>query len=139
MKKLRAVLLIDDDSIFMWFTKTLLEKIEVVEQVECLNDVPTALDYLSKLSPSEERMKKHYPDIIFLDLNMPAVDGFKFIEKLQEIQGCQDILKRIVVLTSSMNEEDMQRALNFGISAYLVKPLTETKVIKVIRTFQDAQ
>ena len=139
MKKLRAILLIDDDSIFMWFTKTLLERIEVVEQVECLHNAPTALDYLAKLSSSEERMKKYCPDIIFLDLNMPVVDGFNFLEKLQEIKGCQDVPKRVIALTSSMNEEDMQRALNFGISGYLVKPLTETKVRKVIKTFQDAQ
>ena len=138
MKKLRAILLIDDDSIFMWFTKTLLERLEVVEQVECLQNAQTALDYLAKLSSYGERMKKDCPDIIFLDLSMPGVDGFKFLEKLQEIKDCRDVPKRIVALTSSMNEEDMQKALNFGISGYLVKPLTETKAINVIKTFQKA-
>lgn len=139
MKKLQAIMLIDDDSIFMWSTKTLLERMEVVEQVECLHDALTALDYLAKLSSSEERMKKYCPDIIFLDLGMPDLDGFKFLEKLQEIKGCQDIPKRIVTLTSSMNEEDMQRAINFGISGYLVKPLTETKARRIIQTFQNPQ
>lgn len=139
MKKLQAIMLIDDDSIFMWSTKTLLERMEVVEQVECLHDALTALDYLAKLSSSEERMKKYCPDIIFLDLGMPDLDGFKFLEKLQEIKGCQDIPKRIVALTSSMNEEDMQRAINFGISGYLVKPLTETKARRIIQTFQNPQ
>ena len=118
MKKLRAILLIDDDSISLWFTKTLLERTEIVDHVECLNDALTALDYLAKLSSSEERMEKDCPDIIFLDLNMPGVDGFKFLEKLQEIKGCQDVPKRIVALTTSMNEDDMQKALNFGISGY---------------------
>ena len=139
MKKLRAILLIDDDYISVWFTKTLLERIEIVERVECLHDAPTALDYLTKLSLSEERMQKYCPDIIFLDLGMPGVDGFKFLEKLQEIKGCQDVPKRVVALTSSMNEEDMNKALTFGISGYLVKPLTETKARKIIKTFQDAQ
>ena len=132
-------MLIDDDSIFMWFAKTLLERMEIVEQIECIYDAPTALDYFVRLSHSKESMEKDCPDIIFLDLSMPGVDGFKFLEMLQGIKGCQDVPKKIIALTTSMEQEDMQRALNFGISGYLVKPLTETKVRKVIKTFQDAQ
>ena len=119
MKKLKAIMLIDDDSIFMWFAKNLLEGMGIVERIECIHDAPTALDYFVSLSSSVEGMENDCPDIIFLDLGMPGVDGFKFLEKLQEIKGCQNIPKRIVALTTSMNEKDMQRALNFGISGYL--------------------
>lgn len=137
MKKLKAILLIDDDSIFAWLTITLLEDMQVVERIDHFNDPEIALDYLTKLASSKERMEEHCPDIIFLDIKMPVLNGFDILERLQQIEGCQDVKKRIIVLSSSVLEADMYKALSYHVHSYETKPLTETTIRKIIQSFQD--
>lgn len=133
MKKLKAILLIDDDSIFTWLTKSLLEDMGVAARVEFFCDAGSALDYLSRLATTKERIEEHCPDIIFLDIHMPGINGFAFLERLKELQCYEFIIKRVVVLSTSMFMEDMLRANGYGVYAYLVKPLTETKVNNIVR------
>lgn len=131
-------MLIDDDSIFVWLTKNLLEAMQIVERVECFTNPEHALDYLTKLSSSKESMDKYCPELIFLDINMPGIDGFEFLGKLKEMPGCQDVAPRIVMLSSSMLHLDMLRAISYGVHSYLVKPLTETKTREIVRSLTNS-
>lgn len=135
MKRLKAVLLIDDDYISSWLNKHILEELQAVEQIECITDPISALVYLAKATSTQDNIEQHCPDIIFLDLDMPGIMGFDFLDRLQQIEGCQDLPMRTVLLTSSMDEADMSRAAGYNIHAYLVKPLTKTKAQEIIQSF----
>lgn len=139
MKKLKAVLLIDDDYISTWLNKQILEELQLIECVECISDPVSALIYLAKVATTQDSKEQHYPDLIFLDLDMPGMKGFDFLQRLRETAGCDDLTKRTVLLTSSMKEEDMARAVDCGIYSYLVKPLTRTKAREIILSFLGQQ
>lgn len=138
MKKLKAILLIDDDSIFAWLTKSLLEEMGAAERIECFSDAPTALDYLQKLATTKERLEKYCPDLILLDISMPGMSGFDFLDNLQQLESSPFVYKRIVALSTSMFPEHAQRILGYGIHGFLGKPMTETKARQIIKSFQSA-
>lgn len=137
MKKLKAVLLVDDDSVCSWLNKTILEELQVIESIECLYNGEAALDYLTKITSSTERTEAPCPDIIFLDLNMPVVDGFEFLDRLSQIASCRHLSTRVVMLSSSYAHRDISRAANHDIHCYLVKPLTIEKALEVVQSFLD--
>lgn len=139
MKRLKAVLLIDDDYISTWLNKQILEELKAIEQVNCIGDPISALVYLAKASATPENKEQYCPDIIFLDIDMPGLKGFEFLQRLSQTAGCEDLASRTILLTSSMDEEDMVRAVACGVHAYLVKPLTKTKAQEIINSFLGKQ
>ena len=120
MKRLRKILLVDDDEITCYLEKSLLEDLEVSDSIECVHGGYEALDYLQGC-----REKQCYPNLIFLDINMPGMDGFELLERLEAL-GSSEIRKlNIVMLTSSVNIKDVQTAASFGdlLKGYITKPL----------------
>jgi CheY-like chemotaxis protein len=130
MKKLRRVLLVDDDEVANFLSKRLLKQLQVSEEVITLTDGSKALDFV----------QQHYLvgndilpglDLIFLDLNMPIMGGFEFLEKLKELPPLKQLA--ICILTSSSLESDQARAATFNADNYVTKPLTEEKIRTVLR------
>ena len=74
--------------------------------VSCCESVEEALEYLNKAS-------NDFPDVIYVDLNMPALDGFDFIESFERIFSQHHPLCSLFMLTSSLREDDRHRALAF--------------------------
>lgn len=115
------ILLVDDDAVCNFITKTLLNQ-KGFENVQAVENGKEGMEYLAKNEP---------PNLIFLDLNMPVMDGFEFLAHLTDTSVCPDT--SILVLTSSSRKEDVQFATSFGnVIAYLEKPLTEKKVSEVV-------
>lgn len=142
MKRLKAVLLIDADYISnkrppLRLNKQILEELKIIEQVFCISDHISALVYLARATATPENREKHLPDIIFLDLDMPGMKGFDFLQRLKETPGCEDLATHTVLLTSSMDEAERIRRGACGIHAYVVKPLTKTKAKKIVDSFLD--
>lgn len=137
MKKLGTILLIDDDRICSYLNQQLLEEMQIFDSVVCLNDGQEVLDYLQKAFASRTEIGISRPALIFLDLNMPGLDGFQVLEELYKMD--RESVKRIVILSSSMHPLDQERAGRYEIFDYLVKPLTQTKVLGVIDRFLQSQ
>lgn len=114
----KSVILVDDNPDDLFINSLVVQKSQLaIEAIQFSNPV-SALSYLAK-SPTEE------PRIIFLDINMPYLDGFAFLERYG--QTCADRNKHdiIVMLTTSMHSEDRQKAeANKLVRRYLKKPLT---------------
>lgn len=129
MRRVRKILLIDDDEITCYLEKSLLEDLEVAEEVVCINGGYEALDYLQ-----ECKERQVYPDLIFLDINMPGMDGFEFLKRLEALESYEVQKLHIVMLTSSVNIRDVQRAASFGdlLKGYITKPLQVGAVKKVL-------
>jgi CheY-like chemotaxis protein len=129
MKKLRKILLIDDDDVTCYLNKLMLDGMAVAQQVVSLTDAWQAFkfildNYHKKNIPAEDRA-----DLIFLDINMPGMDGFAILEDMESLEIDRSRIF-IVMLTSSISKEDRQKAasLDDKLQGYLVKPLRKEDV-----------
>jgi CheY-like chemotaxis protein len=127
MKK--NVLLVDDDEVFHFISKKMLARTGYAEEIHTAMNGNEALLHINNYFSQKQSL----PDIIFLDLNMPLMDGFAFIEAFQKlnIPGKEKIL--IVIISSSNNPADMCRVRDMGITHYLTKPVSEDDLRSVLK------
>lgn len=110
--KINSVLLVEDNEITNFLSTDILLQMGV-KSVEVATSGKRALDFLSG----------NCPDIILLDLNMPEMNGFEFMEAKRKRALCPDI--KVVILTSSIKEDDIHKARNYSeIAGFIEKPLT---------------
>ena len=120
MSKMIKVLLVEDDETTNFLSKMVLKHVGI-QKVEAVLNGKAACEYLSKVCP----------DIIFLDLNMPVMDGWSFLDEKMNGNYCPKV--KIALLTSSIRSRDRERALKYEcVVDYLEKPLTREKVEAVI-------
>lgn len=113
-----SFLIVDDDVLSRYVNEKMI-KCEFKEAViHCVASGREALDFLD----SSTKGCRNFPDYIFVDINMPLMDGFEFIENLQILNQGQHPTK-IIVLSSSESDKDIKRAEELGVFGYLVKPL----------------
>jgi CheY-like chemotaxis protein len=72
------------------------------------------------------------PECIFLDINMPVMDGFTFLEACKRAGCLEDKASKIIILTSSAHQQDMNRAKALGVTEYLLKPVSEEAILAAI-------
>jgi len=116
----KNVLLVDDDSIFNFLNEKVISRLNVAENITTAHNGQEALDVLARSTQS--------PDVIFLDLNMPVMDGFEFIEAYQQLRLPNEQRPVIIVVTSSADPRDIRKVKALGVDHYLSKPLTEDKL-----------
>ena len=115
------VLLVDDDEITNFMSKQILSETGLHNVVSVTNG-KEALQYL----------QNNCPDVIFLDVKMPVMDGFEFLAELQEKQLCTHT--KVIMLTSSSRETEKKQAAMFNnVIDFLVKPLTKAKINEVLQ------
>jgi CheY-like chemotaxis protein len=124
MKKLNSILLIDDDKITVYLQKTLVESLDVCQHVFVSKNGKDALDFLSTLQASGAS----FPDLILVDLNLPVLDGFDFLEAYKGLGYHLQHPTLLYVLTTSHSPRDVERVAQIGIAPYLTKPLVEDNV-----------
>ncbi|MBD5780114.1 response regulator [Pelagicoccus sp. NFK12] len=115
---IKSVVLVDDNPDDLFINSLVVKKSDLkLEAVQFSNPV-SALGYLAKESSPD-------PRIVFLDINMPYLDGFAFLERYEQTCHRQNPNDLVVMLTTSMHSEDRQRAeANALVKRYLRKPLT---------------
>lgn len=113
---MKSVLIIDDDPIFNFLHTRMLSLGALAGEVQSALNGRQALTLLQNNSGP-------LPEIILLDLTMPEMDGFGFLEEVKnlDIPGIEDV--PIVVVTSSINPKDSERVRALGVAHYLVKPI----------------
>ncbi|WP_405409944.1 response regulator [Maribacter sp. Asnod1-A12] len=120
------VWIIDDDDISKYVMKRYLNQLSANRIV----DFPDSLQPL-KLLTDKCNSFNELPDIIFLDLHMPILNGFDFLKEFQNIKIDKKI--NIVMLTSSMNSEDIDKAKTFPeITDYFIKPIKQTDLARIM-------
>ena len=121
--QMKKVMLIDDNEIDIFINQKVLEFNDFAESVINIQVAQEAIDLLQKGNEDD------IPDIIFLDLNMPIVDGFKFLFEFSKMKDEVRNRVKIIVLTSSDNVRDKEKvAANPDVIAYVSKPLTDSKL-----------
>jgi CheY-like chemotaxis protein len=123
--RLRKIMLIDDNEIDLFINKKHIERDALVESIVCKESGLSALEYLRTVGLDCA------PDFILLDVKMPGMDGFGFLEQFCGISFCLNPSPKVIMVTSSNSMEDIRRAKNYkacGVIDYLEKPLSEEKV-----------
>jgi CheY-like chemotaxis protein len=118
--------IIDDDPIFVFGSKILLKNNDFASNIIVCQNGKEALEALIPLLASEEGL----PEVIFLDLNMPIMDGWEFLDEFSQLSNIQ--ATRIYILSSSIDIRDLERAKRYDIvSDFIAKPLTDAKIIEL--------
>lgn len=124
-KPIGLVVMIDDETFDQHIYKRILERSGLVERSLSFLGADLALEYF--LAHPEEQI-----DAIFLDINMPRMDGFEFLEAATKTLGPNFAKVCIVMLTTSLDDNDRTRAMSFDIVRdFLNKPLTLEDVQRV--------
>ncbi len=119
MDKIRNILLVDDDDTGNFVTKMFFSSNKLGVQLSVVENGREAVDYFNS-------QKANYPDLVLLDINMPLMDGFEFLQWYEK-NGYIGKTK-IAMFSSSIREDDKQRALPFkDVVDYIEKPLTLSK------------
>ena len=121
--KYETAMLIDDSEIDNFINLKMLEGCNFAERIYIHTNGKSAIEVLKNV----ERMGEIslFPDIIFLDLNMPIMDGYQFADEFEKISPTIRNKTKIIILTTSLNPSDMERANKYKqIVKYINKPLT---------------
>lgn len=130
MTTLKQLTLVDDDEVFVFLTTRMLEKYQLVDLIKIFDNGYEALVFI------KENMDniKSLPDIILLDLSMPIMDGWQFLDEFVKINP--KIGKKITVFicSSSISPDDVARAKAINaVSDFIIKPMTKEKLIEMIK------
>lgn len=134
MKKLKTILLVDDDEISNFLAETIIHDLDIANEVKISKNGKEALDMLGQCTGEPGGNEAPCPELVLLDINMPVMDGFEFLEAFEKLQTAYHQLNpTVVMLTSSCSIFDLEKAKHFKISGFINKPLTE----KSLKVFLD--
>lgn len=126
--KLNCILLVDDDDATNYIHKRAIMALDCTQEIITKSNGQEALDFLK----STVNGKYPQPELIFLDINMPLMDGWEFLENYGQLDASQKSEIVIVMLTTSLNPDDHNKAMQISsISDFKPKPLT-TKMLQDI-------
>ena len=140
-KKLSCVLLIDDDEPTNYYNSLIIEETGCADHVQVAQSGQKALEYLTNGEHDPGNGTGFpCPDLIFLDINMPAMNGWEFLDKYKELKKEVKGNTVLVMLTTSLFSEDALKALKIPeISGFESKPITPEIVDKILKKYFDWQ
>lgn len=117
----KNILLIDDSTVDNFLNSTFIKNCDLCESIEIFGSARSALTFLH----NEEKKFKHTPNVIFLDIDMPEMDGFQFLDEYAKLPAPVTEAFKVIVLSSSISSEEIDRAKEHPhVSKFISKPLT---------------
>lgn len=131
MRKVNTLYLVDDDDIFQFLTRRIIEETRLVGEIKIFSNGLRALEFLKSVQNTPEEL----PEIILLDLSMPIMDGWDFLEEYIMLQPFLGKKISIYVVSSSIAPSDIQRAQSISeVTDYIIKPVTVEKFAEIVRS-----
>jgi CheY-like chemotaxis protein len=129
---LNCILVVDDDEPTNFFTEMILQESGCVKHIKLVQSAQEALEYLIKSEePGVDPELYPSPDLIFLDINMPAMNGWEFLEEYKKLSIADKII--VIMLTTSLFPEDQSKANEMPeISGFEHKPMTPEKLKDIL-------
>jgi len=137
MKPLDLILLVDDDETTNYVNNRTLQRTQAAREVKIFTDGEQAIRYLQAAawisgSPGKEKC----PDMIFLDIKMPIMDGFEFLEAYKSLGLNESAPTKIMMLTSSASFYDLKRLETYSeVKRHFSKPLADQDIKEIIREY----
>ena len=126
--QLNCILLIDDDEPTNFLNKLTLEQAGCTRQVRIAQSGQEALDYL------QDTILR--PDLIFLDINMPAMDGWEFLERYRSLPAARKADIILIMLTTSLNPDDEKRTRAIPeVAGFENKPLSQEQLHSLLEKY----
>jgi CheY-like chemotaxis protein len=129
---MRRYLLVDDDTIFNFLHTEVIKAVDDSAQIDLFNSSTGGLEFLKDALEDKHPM----PNFLFLDIRMPEMDGFEYLDELIKypVEKFKDL--RIYVLSSSLAERDKDKSLSYPIvTGFIEKTLTIEKLKGIIETY----
>ncbi|SFT35891.1 Response regulator receiver domain-containing protein [Algoriphagus locisalis] len=124
------VYIIDDDQVVLLLHKIQVKKQQLFENIQAFFDAREALENITSLDDKEQRI------LIFLDINMPKMNGWEFLTMLQQQNILADI--KVVVVTSSLSKSDREKSAEFNLVIdFWEKPMVPDQLIKLREQLGD--
>lgn len=137
-KKLKCILLVDDDEATNFLNTMFLEEADVTENINTVLNGKEALEYLTCTGEYSNIDTTSFPqpELILLDINMPVMDGWEFIQAYRHLPKHQKAKTIIAMLTTSLNPEDRSKADEITeINAFESKPLSLEKISEIMEEY----
>ncbi len=123
------VFIIDDDKLFVFLTKKTIGITKLDTRITEFGDGEAAINYLKEIAGNAELL----PDIIFLDLSMPIMDGWEFLEEYGSLSPKLKKKIKLYIFSSSISPHDIEKAKNISVvTDFIIKPLLKEKFIEMV-------
>jgi CheY-like chemotaxis protein len=130
--KVYSILMAEDDENDVFFIERAFKQAQIANPLNRVRDGEEAIAYLKGESAYADRDKFPLPHLVLLDLKMPRKNGFEVIEWVRQQPGLRRL--PLVVLTSSKEGPDVNRAYELGANTYLVKPVKFEGLVEMMKT-----
>ncbi len=129
MTKLKCILLIDDNPADNRYHQIILESMDIAEHIEFAMNGLDALDFLNNKN-------NMLPDLIFLDINMPKMNGWEFLAEYKSLDANKKAKVIIVILSTSANPADIKRSQEISeVADFETKPLSEEAIANILEHY----
>ena len=127
MNQVERVLIVDDDEISIFLTRRVLKNLGIGGAIQAANNGVEGLRIVKEMIRQGQP-----PQLILLDIKMPVMDGFAFLEELEKLENDDLSRTKIVLLSSSQNPWEMERAKKLNTTAFLHKPLAKEDLQRIL-------
>lgn len=123
--KLTSVMLIDDNEIDNLINQKMIEASDITGRIYTHTGAKSAIEFLKNIEKITDLSEQILPEVIFLDIDMPLMDGFQFLDEFSKLSEKTRKSCEIIMLTSSINPQDVNKSKRYNVKQYLNKPLSQ--------------